>query len=59
MNWQIFMTFLAVYLVGYAVCSYVQHRRRFRHPAWSKVPPGHCPVCKATPDQDCDISLHS
>lgn len=30
-----------------------------RHPAWSPAPPGHCPVCKARPDEDCDAGLHS
>lgn len=32
--------------------------KQWRHPAWKDVPPGHCPICKAKPNEDCDAGLH-
>jgi len=51
-----FLTYLAARGWGAALRREAISRR---HPAWSPVPSGHCPVCKAAPSEPCDAGLHS
>lgn len=58
LTWVAFGLFLGILLLFYQPAP-VKPKSTFRHPAWSKVPPGHCPICKANLNEDCDAGLHS
>lgn len=55
--WLAFGAIFGSFLLFYAPAP--KKPKQWRHPAWSQVPPGHCPVCKAKPHEDCDGGLHS